>query len=946
MRRHHLIVMTLVFAALRAACGGAACSGGGAQASQRERTLLVCVAFYHSHNVGAVSPPTGLLRQGEQASEFRPLCWPELITSSVSVDAEGRWIYLACGNGVMVSRDAGQTWFLTGGWEIAEVQGVAIDRRDARRAWAATAYGLYASSDILGRDPWHKISADGLFRFCSDVEQDLLSPDVLWVASDEGVFVSRDAGRTLRRSGARVAVRRILQDESAPERLLVATDGDGLLETRDAGATWRRLETSPDVVFCVELHPDEPERLACGAMDGVHVSADGGLTWCHSADGLPGDFFVMAVRFDPEDAAHLCVAGTDGLFESRDEGRSWQRLGLEGVFVRDLCFASLATTAAVPPPAEKGRLDLEGLERDFEENRPTGDAAFEERRARLVEQLRSDLPSDGASRIDWLRAILAARDEGLRSSLWRVLEEQLARPGTAMFFSMPAIGFFLHARETLPAPLAERFRMVLTGCPIYRGDTENHWVMYYSALLLAAQTWPETSAAAWYTGRDTQSNYAEAKGWLQHWASLTASKGQGEFDSPHYFLTYVTPMLLLYDFAREPELRQLAGMMLDLLLADYLVESLRGAYCGGHSRAPEPTVFESANNAASAYHYLYAGGIEMPSVLHPWVAAAALSSYRPPAVFSAIANERSRPFVHTEVKRVRNVIRYGREVNPPVQKVDFMTARYCLGSLQGGILQPIQQHTWDVTWIGSAPNSVLFTVHPFVSGFELGMFFPEEPRYLTRSVGFQKSSYVSPDKWVSSSPYEKIFQHENVLLALYQVPREENFQHVSLYWPRCLERSEAEGWLFGRDGDFCVACFACQEGEWSVAGDHERLRCDGVKAGFVVVTPDEGRVAEGARGLEAFKHQILASGRPVLEGRGEGLTVRVRLPDGRLLERRWGDEAGTLDGKPLLFPADQLFAGPFIRAKTGSKVITLTDGRHGRVLDFNDLRIRTREVGD
>ena len=51
-----------------------------------------------------------------------------------------------------------------------------------------------------------------------------------------------------------------------------------------------------------------------------------------------------------------------------------------------------------------------------------------------------------------------------------------------------------------------------------------------------------------------------------------------------------------------------------------------------------------------------------------------------------------------------------------------------LGSIQGGILQPIQQHTWDVTFGHEMENATLFTLHPFYSGYELAMFFPEEIR--------------------------------------------------------------------------------------------------------------------------------------------------------------------------------------------------------------------------
>ena len=75
--------------------------------------------------------------------------------------------------------------------------------------------------------------------------------------------------------------------------------------------------------------------------------------------------------------------------------------------------------------------------------------------------------------------------------------------------------------------------------------------------------------------------------------------------------------------------------------------------------------------------------------------------------------------MHQETKRVRNIIRFGRDMNPPVYKYSYVTDQFILGCLQGGILQPIQQHTWDVTFVSEKPNNTIFSLHPFVSGKEL-----------------------------------------------------------------------------------------------------------------------------------------------------------------------------------------------------------------------------------
>ena len=48
-------------------------------------------------------------------------------------------------------------------------------------------------------------------------------------------------------------------------------------------------------------------------------------------------------------------------------------------------------------------------------------------------------------------------------------------------------GYSSKRGDGLPVDLRERVREVMTGNPVYRGDTENHWMMHTTARLLAAQ---------------------------------------------------------------------------------------------------------------------------------------------------------------------------------------------------------------------------------------------------------------------------------------------------------------------------------------------------------------------------------------------------------------------------------------------------------------------------
>jgi hypothetical protein len=57
-----------------------------------------------------------------------------------------------------------------------------------------------------------------------------------------------------------------------------------------------------------------------------------------------------------------------------------------------------------------------------------------------------------------------------------------------------------------------------------------------------------------------------------------------------------------------------------------------------------------------------------------------------------------------------------------VYKTTYVRREYAVSSDQGGTLQPIQEHSWDITWNLADPRGVentLFTLHPYSSLEEL-----------------------------------------------------------------------------------------------------------------------------------------------------------------------------------------------------------------------------------
>ncbi|MCK5574002.1 MAG: hypothetical protein KAJ12_14625, partial [Bacteroidetes bacterium] len=288
------------------------------------------------------------------------------------------------------------------------------------------------------------------------------------------------------------------------------------------------------------------------------------------------------------------------------------------------------------------------------------------------------------------------------------------------------------------------------------------------------------------------------------------------------------------------------------------------------------------------------------------------------------------PYVHRERKRVRNVIRFGDKMNPPVYKYTYMTADYVLGSLQGGILQPFQQHTWDVTYVSEKPQNTIFTLHPSHSSQELGMFFPEELKVLSTDVDRHKRVYTSPDKWNSSSPYEQTFQHENVLIVLYNIAPGAQHPHIDGFFPKTLDDRtvDSTGWIFCRGGNTAVAFYPLKQYVWIDEEVNWRMRSHHLKNGVVV----EVASVRTAEEYDEFMQRI-RSRRVQADDFDRTLTVSYASLAGDTLTFTY-DGPRILNGKTVDITKTRLYDGPFMSADVGTGIIELRYGGRVRVLDF------------
>ncbi len=237
---------------------------------------------------------------------------------------------------------------------------------DARQD-AAQLHDLGVQADrALAAEPWHFEGPRTVGGRVVDAVVDPTRPDSLYVAAaSNGVWHSTDAGETFTSVWPAsfthaMGALAITPDgtlfagtgETNPGGGSITYGGDGIYRSTDDGATWQRVGlTNSGTIGRIMVDPDNPDRIWAavsgnlfvpGGERGVYVSEDGGTTWRQSL-APPNDVTgATDIAIDPSDPDHVLATMWDhirrpdarvytglgsGVWETRDGGDTWQRLG-------------------------------------------------------------------------------------------------------------------------------------------------------------------------------------------------------------------------------------------------------------------------------------------------------------------------------------------------------------------------------------------------------------------------------------------------------------------------------------------------------------------------------------------------------------------------------------------------------------------------------------------
>jgi hypothetical protein len=243
-----------------------------------------------------------------------------------------------------------------------------------------------------------------------------------------------------------------------------------------------------------------------------------------------------------------------------------------------------------------------------------------------------------------------------------------------------------------------------------------------------------------------------------------------------------------------------------------------------------------------------------------------------------------------------------------------------------------------VTWAvpdGRGVHNTLFTLNPHSSLHELQTYFVFGPDFGNEAVVRSKKTYDSPDKLLGGSPYEKIFQDQDTVMVLYDIPSEARFPHVNGFFSKDLSQvvEDRSGWILARGAEAWIALRPLQPYVWRpIDSGGKRLLSLHRKNGVVL----QAAAASEFRSIEDFRRAILAL--PLSFNVEAVPSVQFRSLRGSDIEFTYG-AAPRVNGTEVDYSKWPLFGGPFLEADVDSERLVMKHGALRRVLDFRKLTV-------
>ncbi|MCB1131966.1 MAG: hypothetical protein KDN05_12610, partial [Verrucomicrobiae bacterium] len=508
------------------------------------------------------------------------------------------------------------------------------------------------------------------------------------------------------------------------------------------------------------------------------------------------------------------------------------------------------------------------------------------------------------------------------------------------FSLWPGMDAWYRHNAIFPQELKDKYRDEYVGATHYTGSTPNQRLMAATGCYLASEIW---GAAAVTANSNAANGHGDptGKAFINHILDNLPRYNCEEHNSGQYLTFNLGPFHTLANFAPDPLIRQKARMGFDWLLADTAPTWLNGYACVSNTRGRVTSPQNRYAGTTNLGWWLQFGGPTPASMfdseLHVQYA---LSDYPgvPEEIITA-SSDRSQSYTRRSVAQ-----RYVSAAKNAYFKQTWMTPGYAMWSqveAEVGINDDgsLRVNTYDTRYIQDG-----------YQGQRWGIAWDDPP------AGESVISITTPTTYRGStggiSIYEDTLQHEDTLLAVYNIPAPSGQsgnvgdypnQYVTGSIPNgylaYIDNSESAGRLFLHYNNILVSIYLTDPFPNYSGSPGFQYPCS--KLGVVVETasPDEFPQATAAERLNAFRAEILATtvDKSGINDAAPRLTYTNRK--GKTLSLTYG-QAGIIDGDPVDYLQWPTLGNPWMYQPPQGN-LTLFGPNRKLLYNFNDWTITT-----
>ncbi len=499
--------------------------------------------------------------------------------------------------------------------------------------------------------------------------------------------------------------------------------------------------------------------------------------------------------------------------------------------------------------------------------------------------------------------------------------------------------------------------------------TENHQVIFHANELLAGQLFKDSTFSN--SGMSGMEHMEHAMNLLERWMDFRIRFGFSEWLSNTYFDADLAGLLNLYDFAEDPEIRDRAGILIDILMFEMSLHSTRGVFGATHGRTYANLIKGGWKETTSSDQKLAFGMGTFSRSSAQGAVCFATSTYRCPEIIAKIAGDYSGTITSRERHSINladaplhglsydseldchlfwsiqdyinpNIIDLSQEISSKYGVRDF--ANYEIDKQlytdqieqYGKIIDPdLDYHALTEVNIETTRTSdyLLSCAQDYRAGkpgYQQHIWqatLDIDAMVFTNHPGSDNEN-SRPNYWAGNGIMPRAAKFENVLVCIHKIPTDDPLPFSHAYFPRDAfdELIEKDHWIFARKGDGYIALYSQNLTEW-------KADADGKYYDLLVSVPQNTWICELGSKAQWKRFSRFVEAVSSSEIICDELNVSYHSPSAGLLQFGW---TGPLLARGQAVPLREYarFDNPFCQNEFTSREILIKYKNQELILDF------------